>query len=261
MAFASLEWVTLPSFESEFTIVAHLYSYCDESGKEHSHDIVVFNALVDSFKNWEHISELWMGLLRQYQLTEFHAVEALRHSQTYGAMKPGTADQRAADVLPFVRLIVENLEFGVIGAIHVRAYKLPTLHKLRLNVSEDPHYFAFYNTIATILQHWTAPREYTTGLILDDDEEKAIECYKFLGRMKRASPEVRRRIPSICFMNDSQSPQLQAVDLFTYLCRIDAERMFLNKPNPYNILSEQFNRPSTGKAARVNEFETTGHGI
>ena len=43
----SLEWVRLPSIEREFNLVAHVFSYCDESGKEDSHDIVVFNALMD----------------------------------------------------------------------------------------------------------------------------------------------------------------------------------------------------------------------
>jgi hypothetical protein len=228
--------------------MAHLYAYCDESGKEHEHNIVVFNGLVDNFVRWERFSESWTRLLRHYGLTEFHAKEALRHSRQYGTMKPSDdAEDRAKDVLPFVREIVEGLELGIIAAVNVRAYNLPTLHSLRVNISDDPHYFGFYLAISSILQHYRIPKEYTVGLILDDDEAKAIQVYKFLGRMKRANEEVRRRIQTICFMDDRSSPQVQATDLFAYLCRIDAEQKFLGKPHPYATLCESFNRPSTGK--------------
>jgi Protein of unknown function (DUF3800) len=239
--------VSTPAPIHEKDFVPHLFCYCDESGKHNEHPIVVFNALVDGFKSWEDFSVRWAQLLNRYRLTEFHAKEALRHSQPYGTMNPGTAEKRAEDVLPFVREIVEGIAFGVIAAVDVRAYKLPTLHKLRLNISDDPHFFALYLTVSAILRRFTEPSERTVGLILDDDEEKAIRCYKFLGRMKRANPEVRQRIPSICFMDDSPSPQVQATDLFAYLCRVDAELRFLGKEHPYRALCEEFNVPRTGK--------------
>jgi hypothetical protein len=167
--------VRLSSVEKEFTFVSHLYAYCDESGKDHEHDVVVFNALVGDFRSWERLSESWTEVLRRYRLKNFHAKEALRYSQPYGAMKPGPPEERAKDVLPFVRAIVEGIELVVIAAIDVRAYKLPTLHKIRLNISEDPHYFAFYVAISQILQHPRIPRDYTIGMVLDDDEAKAIQ--------------------------------------------------------------------------------------
>ena len=48
-------------------------------------------------------------------------------------------------------------------------------------------------------------------------------------------------------MDDMQSPQGQAADLFTYLCRVEAERKFLGKEHPYPALSDVFNTPTTGK--------------
>lgn len=41
--------------------------------------------------------------------------------------------------------------------------------------------------------------------------------------------------------------QVQATDLFAYLCRVDAERRFLGKEHPYRALCEEFNVPRTGK--------------
>ena len=228
--------------------MSHLYAYCDESGKDHEHDIVVFNALMAGFESWERLSKAWTELLRCYQLEDFHAKFAFRHSQHYGTMKSGTAEDRTRDIFPFVRAIVECIELGIITAVDVRAYKLPTLHKIRLNISEDPHYFAFYVAISQIMQHRQIPKDYTVGLVLDEDEAKAMPIYKFLLRMKKANEEAKRRISAICFMDDSQSPQLQAVDLFTYLCRLRGEQMFLKKDNPYASLSNAFEPSgSTGK--------------
>jgi hypothetical protein len=225
----------------------HLYAYCDESGKHQEHKIVVFNALVEDFTTWERVSKSWVRLLERYQLKEFHAKKALRHSQQYGTMKAGNAEERTNDVLPFVREIVEGIRVGVVAAVDVAAYKLPSLHRLRLNISDDPHYFGFYVALSALLGHPRIPRQHSAGLILDHDEEKAVQCYRFLMRMRKANPEAKGRLPTICFMDSTSSPQLQAADLFSYLCRIHAEMKFLGKKHPYAALCESFERPSTGK--------------
>src|SRR5712691_1074398 len=110
--------------ELENTIVmASLYAYFDESGTEHQHQIVVFNALVDTMDSWRAFGNGWARLLRQYHLSEIHATDVLRYSLPYGTMKPGTAEDRARDVLPFVRAITDGLELGIVSAVKVSAYK------------------------------------------------------------------------------------------------------------------------------------------
>ena len=96
------------------------------------------------------------------------------------------AQDRARNLLPFVEAIVEGVEFGAIAAIDVAAYKSAKQKVLRSNVSQDPHYFAFFIAVSKILGHWIIPQNNTVGLILDDDEGKAIDCYRFLLRMKKA---------------------------------------------------------------------------
>src|ERR1700719_1591085 len=59
--------------------MAHLYAYCDESGKQDDHQVVVFTALVDNMDRWMTFGNNWRQLLRRYELTEFHAVEALKY--------------------------------------------------------------------------------------------------------------------------------------------------------------------------------------
>jgi hypothetical protein len=214
-----------------------LYAYFDESGKDDQHQIVSFSGLVDSFKNWMAFGEEWVRLLREYHLTEFHAAEALRHSQPYGAMKPGTADERSHDVLPFVKAICDGVELGIVSAVKVSDYRSahPRLHQ---SFGTDPLYFSFQRAIFGILDHWGPVDKYDVGLILDDEEAKSMECYRFLNKMKLASERVRKQVTSICFTDDKTSVHTQAADLFCYLSRIDLELAFLGKPHPFSILCE-----------------------
>jgi hypothetical protein len=66
-----------------------------------------------------------------------------------------------------------------------------------------------------------------------------MHCYELLKRMKREDPEAKR-ITSICFSDDKDSPQVQAADLFAYLSRLEAMRIFLNQPYDYEILFRSF---------------------
>lgn len=228
-----------PSWEED-KVLAYLYGYCDESGKEHDHSIIVFSCLVDGFERWRRFGEVWAALLRGFQLTEFHASRAMRYSQQYGTMQPETAQDRARNLLPFVEAIVEGVEFGAIAAIDVAAYKSAKQKVLRSNVSQDPHYFAFFIAVSKILGHWIIPQNNTVGLILDDDEGKAIDCYRFLLRMKKVNADVRRRVTSLCFSDDRSSPQVQAADLFACLSRLRAQQTFLGKKNDYAPLCDAF---------------------
>jgi hypothetical protein len=219
-------------------VMASLYAYFDESGKEDQHQIVSFSGLVDSFKSWLAFGDEWARLLREYRLTEFHAAEALRHSQPYGTMKPSkTSDERNKDVLPFVKLICEHVELGIVSAVKVIDYK--NAHpRFRQTFGTDPLYFSFQRAIFGILDHWGPVGKYDVGLVLDDEEAKSIECYRFLKKLKLASERVRKQVTSICFTDDKTSVQDQAADLFCYLSRIDFERAFLNKPHPFDKLCE-----------------------
>jgi hypothetical protein len=226
--------------------MAHLYAYCDESGKQEEHPVVVFNGVVDAFEPWRKFGDDWARLLREYELTAFHANEAVRHSQPYGTMRPGTAEQRSKDVLPFLKAIIQGIEFGIIAAVDVKAYA--AAHPLlRKKFGDDPHYFAFYLAVSEILRHWGIPRNLAIGLCLDDDEKKAIPCYQFYRKMRMSNADARRRITSICFSDDKVSPQIQAADLLCYITRVETERRFFGKEYPYRNLFEELNAPPSAE--------------
>jgi hypothetical protein len=239
------EWgFPFPQIEPEYRIVAHLYCYFDESGKHHDHRYVTFSGFASTFETWRAFQPRWTYWLRHYGIPVFHAAEALRYSQPYGKMAAAkNATERAQDILPFIREIAFGLELGIYHGVDVAAYR-QFGNKLQRELGiHDPHYFAFVKTVQTITEHFEIPKHFEIGLILHNEEEKAIECYKFLNKMKLGYPEARR-ITSICFMEDLNCPQLQASDLFAYITRREAEKRLLGIDYEYSDLFEAFRQIS-----------------
>lgn len=228
--------------------MAHLFAYFDESGKRGEHPIVAFSGFVDGFNQWRVLQEKWLHLLVENGIEEFHASKAIRYSQPYGKMARGNAETRTKNILPFIRAITEELALGIAIAVDVRAYEAadPMLHRA---YGRDPHYFAFFLAINEILNHPWVKKDHTIGLILDDEEEKCVECYRLLNKLKLANPRVRESIQSICFMSDRNAAPLQTCDLFAYLTRSEAQQRFLRKEYPYRDLFLAFQQvsPNTGK--------------
>jgi hypothetical protein len=166
----------LPDFFEEYRALAYLYAYCDESGKYKEHPIVTFSALVDGMERWRALTERWIALLRLYEIPALHAVRALRHSQPLGKFgKCSTAEERASQIAPFISEITSGLALAISISVDVRAYeRTRAIHKL---YGEDPHYFAFFMAINMMLTYFAIPKPYTIGLILDDEEKKAMRCY------------------------------------------------------------------------------------
>jgi hypothetical protein len=218
--------------------LAHLFAHFDESGKYKEHPIVAFSGFVDGMERWGTFGGKWVQLLRSCQLKDFHAVRALRYSRPYGNLPKGTSQERTSQILPFIKEIVQGISLGIAVAVDVREYrKVKELHRL---YGPDPHYFAFAVAINIILRHFEIPREYTVGLICDDDQEKAIRCYKLLKKLKLNIPEVAKRVTSICFSDDRDTPQVQAADLFAYLSQSEAQRIFAGREYPYQSLFQSF---------------------
>ena len=224
--------------------MAHLYCHLDESGKHTEHPFVSFSGFVDGFEAWRAFQIRWDYWLKFYGLEEFHTVEALRYSQPYGKMQPGTPQDRIKDVLPFVKEIAFGLSLGIAMVVNVEDYRQAgeVFHR---NFGIDPHYFAFARAVNEILVYPPIPKEYEIGLILDDEEAKAMECYRLLKKIKLSNEQVRKRVTSICFSSDRGSIPVQASDLFAYVTRLEAKRRFMGTEYVYRPLFEAFREVST----------------
>lgn len=219
--------------------MAHLFGYFDESGKHTQQRIISLSGLVGDYRRWVSMAEAWIQLLRDIELPHLHAADALRISFPFGSTgKAATYEERAMHVRPFIKSVVENLNgIAIAVSVDVEAYKKAT--ELHREFSEDPHYFAFCLVVARILSFFSIPKALSVGLIFDDDEQTAIRCYQLLRKMKFEIPEAKR-ITSICFSDDKDSPQVQAADLFAYLSRLEATKIFANEPYDYESLFRAF---------------------
>jgi Protein of unknown function (DUF3800) len=230
--------------------VAALFAYFDESGKFHDHSVVSVCGFVDTAEHWTHFSLDWKYWLRRSGLACLHAKKALRHSQPLSKKLPAFEPiPRSNAIAPFIRTIKQNLVFGVGVAVHVAAFQAAP-SRMTEAFSGDPQYLAFTKAIYITLDHF--PDEKTSvALICDDDQEKALSVYRLLMRMKSADPKIKKRIPSICFGDDCEYPSLQAADLFSYLLRLEAERTFHGKQNPYAALDAEMRIREEGQRITV----------
>jgi hypothetical protein len=213
--------------DEEDLVVAHIYAYFDESGKKDDHRVVVFAGFAAPAQTVHEFQNRWNGLLREYGIEEFTAKKMLRYSEPCGKMTRFDPEARGREVTRFIREITEGLELGILSAVDVNAFD--SLLDFHPHFGGDPHYLAFYAVIMQMLQHYVIPRKLNIGLICDDEEEKAIACYRLLKRMKSQIPEIRERVVSICFSDSRQYPILQAADLFAYIIRLEAQKRFFGK--------------------------------
>jgi hypothetical protein len=67
------------------------------------------------------------------------------------------------------------------------------------------------------------------SLVIDDDQQYAMECYKWINILRETLPKVRGRISGICFVKDDVYQGVQAADMIAYEARA---QMVRNKKDP-----------------------------
>ena len=76
------------------------------------------------------------------------------------------------------------------------------------------------------LKDYVAQTDSQTAVICDDEDRYSIECYKLFSKLRRNDQSVRKRIISFGFGDDEYFVQLQAADLFAYVSRAEAARVY-----------------------------------
>jgi hypothetical protein len=87
-------------------------------------------------------------------------------------------------------------------------------------VRQDPLFLAFHQVVLRGIEKTEVVDRYSPiGIIIDDDRESSLSCYKMLHTLKQTFPKVRERISSISFANDMAYPGIQAADMLAYESR------------------------------------------
>jgi hypothetical protein len=217
----------------EMNWMAQVQFHCDESGKFQNSDFVSFCGFLGGPNHWKELRDDLFALRLSLQVPPIHVSAILHPTEKNGWLdvknKWGAEwDEKKEKMLDDFAAIIEKTKIVCVGAVvDSGAYKSLNIPKVKENWSNDPHYLAFsYTVIGTLGKvDWAGDPRATLGLIVDDDEEKAIPCYYLLKRLKEVHPQAKQRISGICFGDDSLYPGIQAADFIAH----EARRLLINK--------------------------------
>lgn len=214
----------------------------DESGKfTGGHSRVAFGGWISDDVGWGAFQKDWKRYLAARGVSALHVGELLSHSAVYQGVSMSWDEK-----LNFLRagLEISNRHalayFGcAVDCAAFSAMSNESQHKC----GGDAHMLCFNRTIGTVVELFTeldaaedpsSHYPHPIGLIFDDNREYAVRCYQMLDAIKERNPIWKKRIGSICFVNDVLYEPLQAADALAWLF---ANRLkAATAPNPRHLL-------------------------
>lgn len=220
-------------------LMAFLKGYFDESGKHQRSDVVSFCGFVES--DWEPFQNEWNYLLRRNKISSLHIGK--------DALKADAA--RIKMYAQFVQAIKKTVAQGFAMVVDVAAFKNMSA-VVRKEYRDDSHFLAFSSVVRDVVRYANVLPDPSVAIICDDEPSKACECYKMFDVMRQNSeqPESRKTLRSIAFADAGFYTQLQAADLFAYICRAESRYRFFGEDLPQRVLFKEFQMDAP-------EFRTT----
>jgi hypothetical protein len=206
--------------------MAHVQFHGDESGKFQNSPYVAFCGFLGNSDQWAKFVPAWRAARIKHQVPPIH-VSAMLHptekngwlpiSQRYGDKWP---DQCQQILNEFSAIIAQEgliCSGTVIDATAFESLSLPMLQERTIG---DPHYLAFETTMVGALEKvlW-GDTNATMGVVMDDDEEKAILCYRLYRLLREHNTKAKERLSGICFGSDDLYPGIQAADMLAHESR------------------------------------------
>ena len=207
-------------------------AYFDESGKA-SDPVVAFCGFAAPANKVQAFDDEWNSILRRYEMEYLTMKRAFKPTVPLSRVIRKQSFAERIDVLkPFADCIRKHLEFGIATSLDVAAFRnISPRAKKNLGGSENPHYIVFLSGIMAALRHLR--QDDKMSLICDDDEETALDCYKFYRRVRKIDERCRRHFVSLSFADDSSFPLLQAADMLAALIRMRSRFAFFRTPYDY----------------------------
>lgn len=214
------------------TFMAILYSFFDESGKFHNHQLVAFCGFGASESQLKEFGKQWDSQLRRCGMDALHWVKARRCGKALGSnIGPQSLKNRINDLKPFADCVNDYLGLGVACVFEVTGYTaFAKESKKLLGGSDNPFYVQFLRTVM-LLAEFAKPEE-GIAMMCDEDEETAWNCYRLYKRVKEVHP-IGKRLAAISFADDTHFPALQAADMLSFLCREQAKLQWDGEPYEY----------------------------
>jgi hypothetical protein len=215
--------------------VMHFHVYVDESGKLGKSDYTSSCGYVSHISEWQRFAQEWENCRFHWGVPPIHMAaimfperdkEWLEIQRKWGSQWERKRDEMLAELCMIVRHSHVNCVGAVVDSGHFKAMQDSEFKK----AAKNPLYLAFHELVMSAIEETEkVSSEVEIGLILDDDQDYSIGCYRLLNDLKLQFPKVKKRIASMCFVDDRIYPGVQAADVIAY----EARRLMVErKSNP-----------------------------
>jgi hypothetical protein len=231
--------------------------YGDESGKMSAKaDRTSFCGYVAHQSIWEAFSIHWDSCRFKWGLPPIHMAR-IRNPESKddewkklkGAWGESDWNAKIPIILRELGEIVRESRIACVGAVvdsqHFR--ELAGKDKLFKKAYKDPIHMAFhYFIMGAIDKVEVVDTSSPIGVVIDNDKEFAMACYKQLESFKSMADNphplrsrfarVKQRVHSMCFVDDASFPGVQAADMIAY----EARRLMVERMTNPDAKSELF---------------------
>ena len=136
--------------------------------------------------------------------------------------------------------VVRSAHIACVGAVVDAAHfrKLSETDAKFKEHFQDPVYAAFHTLVMRGIEKTEIIDMYSPiSLVVDDDQEYSLGCYRYLNQLKMNFPKVRDRIQGMCIVNDKSYSTVQVADMVAYESR---RLMVERKRCPGTAMSEMY---------------------
>lgn len=209
--------------------MATFFIYADESGKLKNSDYTSFCGYLGHASEWVRFGMEWDNCRMRWQVPAIHMrgimypdndKEWSEVKKRWGVDWEARRDLMLQDFTQTIRSAHIVALGAVVDSKHFRS--MPDSEFKR--ESRDPLYLSFHTVVMRGIEKTEVVDKHSPiSIVVDDDQEYSIGCYKLL-EVLRTHPDpvfakVRDRIHGMCFGNDKAYPGIQAADMLAYESR------------------------------------------
>jgi hypothetical protein len=221
-------WPWIAVGEEDF--VADFYIYADDSGK-FDNEKCEYTALcgyVSHVSEWHRVGMEWRNCLLRFQVPYIHMAPIMfpdrgkDHVWKDIKAKWGKDWEYRRDMLLHdLGTILRSAQIVAVGAVvDVAHFRSLADSEFKRVVQDDPLFLAFHQVVLRGIEKTEIVDKCSSiGIVIDDDRESSLSCYKMLHILKQTFPKVRERISLVSFANDVRYPGIQAADMLAYESR------------------------------------------
>lgn len=184
--------------------------YIDESGSHDSSPVLALAGLVASEKQWARLSTQWTGVLKEYDLNDFHATDCANGGKKFRNILP---EDRSRLFVRLTNIIKRTVSYRIWTAVAVDDYRASPYY------NQDPKRIYSLASIACVSlgRHIAAqrPGDFRLCYVFDQGSEGKLAFSLFLKMLQTGEADVLR-IADVTKGDRRELPPLQAADLFAY---------------------------------------------